>query len=84
MATIDTAKLSSSEKNFADSIVRQGIIDPVEISQFLAQIREESGFQPIEETLFYNANFLLTAPYISTRFKNNFQATQGQIGRAHV
>ena len=77
MATIDTAKLSSSEKNFADSIVRQGIIDPVEISQFLAQIREESGFQPIEETLFYNDNFLLAAPYSSKTFKDNFQATQG-------
>lgn len=50
--------LSGTEKQFCQIAVREGITEPVELAQLLAQFKHESNLRPVAENLSYSAEFL--------------------------
>jgi putative chitinase len=50
--------LTGNEKQFCQIAVREGITEPVELAQLLAQFKHESNLEPVSERLSYSAEFL--------------------------
>ena len=50
--------LSGNEKRFCEIAVTEGISNPIELAQLLAQFKHESQLRPVAEVLAYNGSFL--------------------------
>ena len=83
----DTLK-NATEVAFCKQAYTSGITDPVELAQLLAQVKTESQFRPVEETLRYSAQFLFSNfPYTATRpwgFKSEAEAATVCCGKDRV